>query len=110
MAAASCVVIPVLREPVRHTGLLTWTNAMAMGKVVIVTDPHGAPDYMEHGVSGFYVNHGDAEALRKTILLVMEDAALRKRIGEAARERAWKEFSPEVFRRRILSLLKEDKE
>lgn len=110
MAAASCVVIPVLREPVRHTGLLTWTNAMAMGKVVIVTDPHGAPDYMEHGVSGFYVNHGDAEALRKTILLVMEDAALRKRIGEAARERAWKEFSPEVFRRRILSLLKENKE
>jgi glycosyltransferase involved in cell wall biosynthesis len=83
---------------------------MALGKVVLVTEPDGAPDYMEQGVSGFYVNHGDAERLRQTIVMVMENADLRKRVGEAARARAWKEFSPEVFRRRILSLLKEDKE
>ena len=106
MAAASCVVVPLLAEPLRITGTTTWTAAMAMGKVVIVTEPDGAPDYMEHGVSGFYVNHGDAKALRECIVKVMEDAALRKRVGKAARERAWREFSPEVFRRRVLGLLK----
>jgi hypothetical protein len=108
MAAASCVVIPLLPEPLRITGMVTWTAAMALGKVVIVTEPDGAPDYMEQGVSGFYVNHGDAERLRQTIVMVMENADLRKRVGEAARARAWREFSPEAFRRRVLSLLKGD--
>jgi glycosyltransferase involved in cell wall biosynthesis len=108
MAAASCVVVPLLGEPLRITGTTTWTAAMAMGKVVIVTEPDGAPDYMELGVSGFYVNHGDAEGLRRAITMVMENPDLRKRVGDAARERAWREFSPEVFRRRVLSLLKGD--
>ncbi len=105
MAAASCVVMTLNPEPARIPGTTTWTAAMAMGKVVIVAEPRGAPDYMEQGVSGFYVNYGDAEALRYYIDLVMKDSELRKRVGEAARERAWREFSPDVFRRRVLSLL-----
>lgn len=108
MAAASCVVVPLLAEPLRVTGTTSWTAAMAMGKVVIVTEPYGAPDFMEHGVSGFYVKHGDAEALRYYVQLVMTDAELRNRVGENARERAWREFSPEVFRRRVLSVLAGD--
>jgi glycosyltransferase involved in cell wall biosynthesis len=105
MAAASCVVVPLVRGPLPVRGNTVWTAAMAMGKVVIATEPDGAPDYMENGVSGFYVNHGDAKALRKCIVKVMDDPALRKRVGEAARERAWREFGPEVFRRRVLALL-----
>jgi glycosyltransferase involved in cell wall biosynthesis len=105
MAAASCVVVPIKPEPFRVTGCTTWANAMAMGKVVIAAEPLGAPDYMEQGVSGFYVNYGDVEALRACIEKVMGDAELRKRVGAAARERAHKEFSPEAFKRRILALL-----
>jgi glycosyltransferase involved in cell wall biosynthesis len=108
MAAASCVVVPLLPEPLRITGTTTWTAAMAMGKVVIVTEPFGAPDYMEHGVSGFYVGYGDAQALRQCIQLVMGDPELRRRVGQSARERAWREFSPEEFRRHVLSLLRGD--
>jgi glycosyltransferase involved in cell wall biosynthesis len=107
MASASCVVVPLLREPLRITGITAWTNAMAMGKVVIVTDKEGAPDYVEHGVSGFCVDHGDVEGLRHYLKLVMEDTGLRKRIGAAARERAFREFSPEVFVGRVLDLLRE---
>jgi len=105
VAGASCVVVPIIPERLRVTGITTWTNAMAMGKVVIVTDPEGASDYMEHGVSGFYVNYGDVEGLRRCIDLVMRDPLLRKRVGQAAQERAWKEFSPEAFRRRVLRLM-----
>jgi hypothetical protein len=105
MAAASCVVVPTVHEQLRVTGTTTWINALGMGKVVIATDPCGAPDYMEQGVSGFYVGHGDMEALRRCIAKVMEDAELRKRVGQAARDRAWREFSPEAFRRQVLSLL-----
>jgi glycosyltransferase involved in cell wall biosynthesis len=105
MAAASCVVVPVGAEPLRINGIATWTNAMAMGKVVIATEPLGAPDYMEQGVSGFYVKYGDVDALRACIEKVMGDPELRRRMGAAARERAHREFSPEVFKRRILALL-----
>jgi hypothetical protein len=108
MAAASCVVISLKPEPLRITGSTTWTNAMGMGKVVIVTDPEGAPDYIEQGVSGFHVAHGDVNALRETIRRVMMDAGLRAQIGEAARIRAEREFSPQVFRARLLSLMEEN--
>jgi hypothetical protein len=105
MAAASCVVVPLLPEPLRVTGTTSWTAAMAMGKVVIVTEPLGAPDFMVHGVSGFYLKHGDVQGLRDCIQLVMQNPELRKRVGEAARERAWREFSPDAFRQRVLALL-----
>jgi glycosyltransferase involved in cell wall biosynthesis len=81
---------------------------MGTGKVVIVTEPHGAPDYMEQGVSGFYVDYGDSHSLRQCIQRVMSDAELRRRVGQAARERALKEFSPEIFRRSVLALLRGD--
>jgi glycosyltransferase involved in cell wall biosynthesis len=105
MSAASCVVIPVGRESTRITGIRSWTNAMGMGKVVVVTEPLGAPDYMDQGISGFYVNHGDVDALRTSIVRVMEDQQLRERVGHAARQRALQDFSPEVFHRRIVDLL-----
>jgi len=105
LAAASCVVIPLLPEPLRITGMLTWSNAMGTGKVVIVTEPFGAPDYMEQGTSGFYVGYGDSDALRQCIQTVMENSELRRKVGQAARERAEQEFSPAAFRARILEML-----
>ncbi len=108
MARASCVVITVKPEPMRLTGMRTWTTAMAMGKAVIVTEPLGAPDYMQQGVSGFYTDYGDWKAVRRYIVQVMENAELRKNVGKAARERAWSEFSPDAFRSRVLALLEAD--
>lgn len=49
----------------------------------------------------------DGKVLRECVVKVMEDAALRKRVGEAARAHAWREFSLEVFRHRVLALLGE---
>jgi len=106
MAAASCVVVPLKPEPMRITGTTTFTAAMGMGKVVLVTEPWGAPDYMEQGVSGFYVDYGDANTLRNYIIEVMENSALRLQIGEAARLRALTDFSPEAYRKRVLELLR----
>lgn len=105
MAAASCVAVPVLAETLRVTGDTVWTNAMAMGKVVVTTEDEGAPDYMENGVSGLIVPRGDSACLREAILKVMGNPELRQRIGQAARERAERDFSPDAFRRQILNLL-----
>jgi hypothetical protein len=105
IANASCVVVPTLAEPLRITGMTTWVAAMALGKVVICTEPLAAPDYFVHGVSGFCVDHNDVTGLRKTINMVMQDEQLRSKVGRAAREHALREFSPESFRQRILRLL-----
>lgn len=110
MAAASCVVVPVTQDALSVRGTTTWINAMGMGKVVIVTEPYGAPDYMEQGISGFYVRHGDVEGLREHINQVMRDPELRNKVAQAAREHAWREFSPEAFRRNVFSLLKSSKD
>ncbi|MGI0134785.1 MAG: glycosyltransferase [Candidatus Micrarchaeaceae archaeon] len=107
MARSSLVALAVKPGPMQLTGMITWTTAMAMGKPVVVAEPLGAPDYIEHGVSGFFVDYGDADGLRKYISLLMEDIALRQQMGEAAKQRAWQDFSPDAFRRRILSLLDE---
>ena len=104
MAHASCVVVPIRPEPMRITGMMTWTNAMAMGKTVIVSEPLGAPDYIDHGVSGFVVNYADVEELRKYIKLVMEDNNLRTRVGQEAKKRAHFQSSPDVYRNKILGL------
>jgi len=105
MAASSCVVVPLLPEPLRITGIATYTVAMALGKPVIVTDPEGAPDYMDLGTSGYFINHSDSAGLRKYITLLMENPVLRSRVGEEAKKRAWKDFSPAVYQRRILQEL-----
>jgi hypothetical protein len=42
-----------------------------------------------------------AERSRYYIHLVMGDPGLRRRVGQAARERALMEFSPEVFRQQV---------
>lgn len=106
LAGASCVVLPLLPEKLRCTGTTCWTAAMAMGKVVITTGPECAHDYIEDGVSGFVVAHGDALTLRRTIKLVMEDAGLRRRVGEAARGRAWRDCRPEVYQSNVLAVMR----
>ncbi len=109
IARASCVAIALYPEPMRMTGMATYVAAMAMGKTVVVADHLGAPDYIEHGVSGFYVEYGDWRRMRHYIGAVMADAELRRRVGQAAKERAWRECSPEAFRRHILALLRPDR-
>jgi glycosyltransferase involved in cell wall biosynthesis len=62
-------------------------EAMAHGKTVIATPVGGIPTLIEDGRTGFLVPVGDAAALRETIELVLGDAALRRRVGQAARAR-----------------------
>ncbi|MGC1781057.1 MAG: glycosyltransferase [Acidobacteriaceae bacterium] len=105
MAQASCVVVPLVPESMRITGTTTWISAMGLGKAVVVTEPNGAQDYMEQGISGYICDYGDAECIRARIVALMENPELRARMGEAAKRRAFEEFSPEVYRRSIVDLL-----
>lgn len=70
-------------------------EAMSKGRAVIGTRPGGHEDMIEDGENGLLVPAGDAEALAGAMSRLIEDTALRERLGAAARERSL-DFTPEV--------------
>ena len=66
-------------------------EAMAMGKPVIVADRGIMPELVEHGVSGL-VAKDTPEALADATLQLLRHPELRKKMGEAAYQKAQREF------------------
>lgn len=62
-------------------------EAMAAGLPVVASHVGGIPDLVEDGVHGFLVRAGDIAGLAQTLLRLLQDPALRRRMGEAARQR-----------------------
>jgi glycosyltransferase involved in cell wall biosynthesis len=67
---------------------LVVTEAMACGTPVVATNVGGVPDQVEDGVSGFLVPPRDPASLAARIRTLLEDEALRQKMGAAAAERA----------------------
>jgi len=66
-------------------------EAMAMGKPAIVADRGILPELVEDGVLGFVVKDSP-ETLAEAALRLLRDPMLRKKMGEAAHEKAQREF------------------
>ncbi len=63
-------------------------EAMSRGRAVIGTAPGGHADMIEHGATGLLVPGGDAGALAAAMRTLVQEDAMRERLGAAARERA----------------------
>ena len=68
-------------------------EAMACGLPVAATTGGALPEVVEDGVTGILVPPGDAPALAEAIQTLMGDADLRRRMGQAGRERVLEKFS-----------------
>jgi glycosyltransferase involved in cell wall biosynthesis len=75
-------------------------EAMAHGLPIITTSVGGSPDLLT-AESGILVPPGDSAALARAMQRLASDPALRKRMGQAARERYLKLFAPHA----VLSML-----
>lgn len=78
-------------------------EAMSRGRAVIGTMPGGHREMIVDGETGLLVPSGDVEALADAMRRLIEDPALRERLGAAAARRAGR-FTPEVWAPRVEQL------
>lgn len=78
-------------------------EAMAMARPVVSTDVGDVPRHVRDGEEGFIVPVSDAEAMAERIGRLLEDAAMRKRMGQQAR-RAAKAFAPDEIADKTLDI------
>jgi len=83
-------------------------EAMACGKPVVASDlPTGVRLVNQGGVTGMLVPRGDPDALAGALNQLLEDDALRARLGKAARLRVEQEFTAERMIARTLDVYDE---
>jgi glycosyltransferase involved in cell wall biosynthesis len=78
-------------------------HAMAVGRPVITADTPAAREVLEHERTALLVPAGDPEALAAAMRRLGDDAQLRIRLGDAARERFLEVASEEVVARDFLA-------
>jgi len=86
-----------LHSAMHASGISTFLEAMALGKAVVVSDSPGMRDYIVDNGNCLVVPCNDRDALRAAIARLIDDSALRIRLGASARDFAEKQCSPEAI-------------
>jgi glycosyltransferase involved in cell wall biosynthesis len=86
---ATVCVQPSVLEPFG----LAVAEEMACGRPVVAFDVSALPEIIENGVDGILVAPEDARGLTNSILNLLEDPSLSRRIGEAARQKVATRFT-----------------
>lgn len=66
-------------------------------RAVVASRAGDIPEVVRHEQTGLLVPPGDADALAATVLRLLDDAALRRRLGEAGREMVASEYSRDAM-------------
>ncbi len=68
-------------------------EAMSTGLPSVVSDIPANRQLVKNGLHGILVAVGDPEKIAESIVLLLQDAPLRQRMGEAARDRIVENYS-----------------
>lgn len=79
-------------------------EAAACALPLITTDVPGCRDVVTHEVDGLLVPVRNAQALAEAIARLHDDPALRHRLGQAAREKALREFDEQLVIQRTMAV------
>ena len=81
---------------------LVVIEAMAAQRPVVAARAGGIPEIVEHEVTGLLTDPGDVSAFAGSVLRLLGDPALRRRMGEAGRRRATALCDPTPFAAAVL--------
>lgn len=96
----------VFAMPSRGEGFgLVYLEAMAHQLPCIGSIHDAAGEVIDHGTTGLLVDLEDRESLGRAVVQLLRDPGLRRRMGQAGRERLERQFSFERFSRDLLALL-----
>jgi glycosyltransferase involved in cell wall biosynthesis len=99
---ADVFVLPTLFEGFS----LAVIEAMAAALPILTTPVGAVPDLLESGVNAMLVPVRDARSLEHALSQLLDDAALRERLGRAA-QRTARDFESNRVHARLLSILQE---
>jgi glycosyltransferase involved in cell wall biosynthesis len=103
LAEFDVVCVPSRAEPYGTVA----AEAAARGVPVVATTAGGLPEVVVDGETGTLVPPGNPAALAAAIGPLLDDRALRARLGGQARARALERFAPEPFADAVDRLLRE---
>jgi glycosyltransferase involved in cell wall biosynthesis len=83
---------------------LTVLEAMAAGRAVIVTNAGGPPEFVTDGVTGLVVAPENVEELANGLQRLLDDPALRDRLGQAAQTAVRPAFGLDAEAERLTQL------
>jgi glycosyltransferase involved in cell wall biosynthesis len=98
--AADLFVLPSFAEGIP----VVLMEAMAMEIPVVTTFVNGIPELIRHGIDGWLVAPSDEEGLASAIAGLMDDTALRERLGSAGRLRVMDRYDLECNTRRLAGI------
>jgi glycosyltransferase involved in cell wall biosynthesis len=95
----------ILALPSHHENLpMSVIEGMAYGLAVIATPVGAVPDIIAPGETGLLCPPGDPAALAENLRMLVSDAALRNRLGQAARAFHREHLDAPTFVRRLKSV------
>lgn len=93
LSAMDVFVLPSVSEGMSNTLL----EAMSCGVAVVASNVGGNPEIIKDGQSGLLFESCDEAALCELLRTLMADAALRRRLGAAGRQRVLEDFTMEAM-------------
>ncbi len=103
LAAADLFVLPSIAEGISGAML----EAMSSGLPVLLTRVGAAPEVVAHGETGWLIPPDDRDALEAALLHLLNDGALRARLGEAARRRVETAYALDVVVEELADVYRE---
>lgn len=79
----------------------TLLEAMAAGQAIVCTNVGGPAEVLEHEETGLLVPPGDPEAMASALARLIEEKTLARTLGENARAKLVRDFSPGAVATRV---------
>ncbi|MBV9750566.1 MAG: glycosyltransferase family 4 protein, partial [Acetobacteraceae bacterium] len=101
---ARLVVVPLAANDI-SAGQMVLLQAGALGKAAVITRTATTPEYATDGENALLVDLGNVEQMRGAIRRLLENDALRARLGANAALRFERDHSTEVYVRNLIAAI-----